>query len=86
MQKMYFSPYSELSWSISPPSMQKFIEDYQQLKSENLDAFFEVKTQWVFERDNPIGNEETRSEMHTRLPLNQLEPIINTMNSHSNQN
>jgi hypothetical protein len=56
------------------------------LKSEKSDAFFEVKTQWVFERDNPIGNEETRSEMHTRLPLNQLEPIINTMNSHSNQN
>lgn len=66
--------------------MQKFIEDYQQLKADNSDAFFEVKTQWVFERDNPIGNEETRSEMRTRLPLNQLEPIINTLHSHSNQN
>ena len=40
----------------------------------------------MFERDNPIGNEETRSEMRTRLPLSQLEPIINTMYSHSNQN
>ena len=31
MQKMYFSPYSELSWSISPPSLQHFIDDYEQL-------------------------------------------------------
>jgi hypothetical protein len=44
MQKMYFSPYSELSWSISPPSLQKFIDDYRQLKSQKSDAFFEVRT------------------------------------------
>ncbi len=86
MQKMYFSPYSELSWSISPPSLQKFIEDYQQLKADTSGAFFEVKTQWVFARDNPIGNEETRQEMRTRLPLEQLEPIISTMLAQSTHN
>jgi hypothetical protein len=43
------------------------------------DAFFEVRTQWVFERDNPIGSEETRQELRSRLPLEKLEPIINTM-------
>lgn len=46
MQKMYFSPYSELSWSISPPSLQKFIEDFDSSSATIMQqtSFFDVKT------------------------------------------
>ena len=56
MQKMYFSPYSEVGWTISPPSLKTFIEDYNQINNLQ-NAFFDVKTLWTFKRDNPIGNE-----------------------------
>ena len=29
MQKLYFSPYSDFEWMISPPSLIKFIDDYR---------------------------------------------------------
>jgi hypothetical protein len=78
MQKMYFSPYSELSWSISPPSLQKFIDDYLALMASTA-TFFEVKTQWTFRRENPIGNEQTGQEIRSRLQISQLQPVIDLL-------
>jgi hypothetical protein len=60
MQKMYFSPYSETQWSISPPSLQKFIDDFNSFKGQDR-AFVDIKSSWQFKRDNPIGNEVTSS-------------------------
>jgi piezo-type mechanosensitive ion channel component 1/2 len=78
MQKMYFSPYSEMGWSISPPSLQKFIDDYNQLQP-SPQSFFEVKTSWSFKRENPIGNEQTGQEIRSRLLISQLQPVIDLL-------
>ena len=75
---MYFSPYSEMGWSISPPSLQKFIDDYNQLQP-SPQSFFEVKTSWSFKRENPIGNEQTGQEIRSRLLISQLQPVIDLL-------
>ena len=68
---MNFSPYSEAEWSISPPSLVKFIEDYRNLEDEPY-AFVEVKSSWSFKRSNPMGNEITQSETKTRMSIKKL--------------
>lgn len=78
MQKMNFSPYSETEWSISPPSLQKFIDDYNMLKSDQF-AFVEVKSSWNFKRSNPMGNEATQSETKTRMSIQKLQPIVDML-------
>lgn len=39
---MQFSPYSENEWSISPPSLQKFIDDFNYYKDDD-NAYVEIK-------------------------------------------
>ncbi|TNV87609.1 hypothetical protein FGO68_gene11570 [Halteria grandinella] len=84
MQKMYFSPYSEYAWQISPPSLQKFISDYNNLKSDQS-AFFDVKAKWVLKRDNPIGNEQATSQLSVRKKIGMLQPIIDALNEHQGE-
>jgi len=65
---MNFSPYSETEWSISPPSLVKFIDDYKNLEGDKF-AFVEVKSSWSFKRKNPMGNEITQSETKTKMSI-----------------
>ena len=68
MQKMSFSPYSETKWSISPPSLKKFIKDFNTFK-EKEDTYVEIKSHWQFKRDNPIGNEIASGTERVRIDL-----------------
>ena len=45
MQKMFFSPYSETTWSISPPSLTKFINDFDNFSNEEK-SYVEIKSEW----------------------------------------
>lgn len=68
MQKMSFSPYSESEWSISPPSLEKFIDDFKKFK-EFDNGYVEIKSSWTFKRDNPIGNEVTNSHSSVKMKI-----------------
>lgn len=56
MQKMYFSPYSETGWEISPPSLEMLITDYESMQNDST-AFVDIKARYSFQRANPIGFE-----------------------------
>ena len=75
---MHFSPYSESEWSISPPSLKKFIDDYNHFKNDPY-AFVEVKSNWLFKRNNPVGNEATASEFKSRMSILKLQPIVSML-------
>ena len=68
MQKMSFSPYSESEWSISPPSLDKFIADFRRFKEQD-NAYVEIKSTWQFRRDFPIGNEVTNHHSTMRMRI-----------------
>jgi hypothetical protein len=85
MQKMSFSPYSESEWSISPPSLDKFVADFRRFKQQD-NAYVELKSTWQFKRDFPMGMELTTSHNSVKMRIDEFQPIINLLTGRTPQN
>lgn len=68
---MRFSPYSEQEWSISPPSLQKFIQEYNE-DNNNNQSYIDVRSIWSFRRNDPMGNEVTMADTTSRMKASRL--------------
>ena len=79
MEKMKFSPYSEYAWDITPPSLDKFTEDFQQ--AINTGGQFTITSAWTFNRDYPIGYEDAGNSLTTTMNATDFAPIIELLNS-----
>ena len=61
MQKLQFNTYAESQWTISPPSLKRFINDFKSVsKDPSKEAsIVNFRAYWSFNRDNPTGKEKT---------------------------
>ena len=66
MQKVEFSPYSETEWTISPPSMKKFISDFDNIVDVE-GSYVDIRVQWSFYRENLLGTETATGYNEVRI-------------------
>jgi len=81
MQKLQFNTYSDNQWTISPPSLKKFIKDFKTVTKDVNDELNIVnfKAEWSFVRKNPIGKETTKGNKIIPLSKKDMVPIINML-------
>lgn len=53
LQAVAFNTYSDFQWQVSKPALAALLYDFEADKGEN----FQITAEWLFTRDNPIGNE-----------------------------
>jgi len=78
MQKLQFNTYSDNQWTISPPSLKKFIKDFKTVTKDVEDdlSIVNFKAEWSFVRKNPIGKETTKGTKVIPLSKKDMLPII----------
>ena len=78
MQKIQFNTYSDSQWTISPPSLKRFINDFNNsAKDAGQDVpILNFKAVWTFKRDNPTGKEKTEGRKVIPLTKKDMLPII----------
>jgi hypothetical protein len=78
MQKLQFNTYSDNQWTISPPSLKRFINDFKALaKDKPPDAeVVNFRAQWNFVRQNPPGKEKTEGRKVIGLSQKDFLPVI----------
>lgn len=78
MEKVQFNTYSDNQWTISPPSLRRFINDFK-TTSKDKDVESQVlnfRAQWMLQRDNPIGKEKTVGYKTVALSKQDFMPVI----------
>lgn len=63
--------------------MNKLVNDYYKFYADPY-SYVDVKSQWQFQRDNPVGSEVSSGNRRVRLDISELQPIIDLMTSSSN--
>lgn len=60
MQKLQFNTYSDTQWSISPPSLRRFINDFNvAARDQPPEApILNFKSSWTLKRGSPVGKEK----------------------------
>jgi len=78
MQKIQFNTYSDSQLTISPPSLKRFINDFNYAaKDLGQDVpIINFKAVWTFKRDNPTGKEKTEGRKEIALTKKDMLPII----------
>jgi hypothetical protein len=78
MQKLQFNTYSDTQWTISPPSLKRFIQDFNiQSKGKSDDTeIIRFKADWKLKRDNPIGKEQASGRKEIGLTKGNFTSII----------
>ena len=86
MQKLQFTSYSESQWSISPPSLKRFINDFKTAaKDKAADAdMINFKSSWMFIRDNPTGKEKPEGKKTVALSKRDCMPLIKMLEKDNN--
>lgn len=85
MQKMQFSPFSETSWTISPPMLEKFIKDFDDI-DDAQGAYITVRGKWIFNRENPVGAETASGESIVKIPTHELTGVVNVIKTRGQNN
>jgi len=78
MQKLQFNTYSETQWTISPPSLKKFINDFKSISKDKTKEteIVNFKAQWTFTRGQPTGTEKTEGQKIIALSKKDFLPVI----------
>ena len=78
MQKLQFNAYSDTQWAISPPSLRRFISDFNAAAKDALPEtpIINYRAQWTFRRENPVGKERAEGTRVIPLFKRDLQPII----------
>ncbi len=78
MQKIQFTTYSDSQWTISPPSLRRFIKDFKAVSKDksNEIQMIRFKSRWTFVRDNPVGKEKVEGEQIVILSKKDFLPVI----------
>ena len=74
MQKLQFTSYSESQWTISPPSLKRFITDFKNVaKDQALDAeIINFKSSWTFTRDKRLAESDEACEHFVHKTLDAM--------------
>jgi hypothetical protein len=86
MEKLQFTSYSESQWTISPPSLKRFIADFRNVaKDQPLDAeMIYFKSSWTFNRDHPAGKEKPEGKKVVALSKKDCLPLIKMLEKDNN--
>lgn len=77
MQKMTFNTFSDVQWTISPPSLKSFIKDFQNVAKTKSDdeKLVNFIVSWEFLRKFPIGKEKTQGKNVVALTKRDIIPV-----------
>lgn len=77
MQKVVFNTFSDVQWTISPPSLKSFIKDFQNVAAGKSDdeKLVNFILHWEFQRDFPVGKERTAGVNKVSLTKQDIVPV-----------
>lgn len=78
MQKLQFNTYSESQWTISPPALRRFIQDFKLMSKDKANdaVMVNFKAKWTFLRDFPLSKEKVEGGKVIALTKLDLLPVI----------
>lgn len=79
MQAVAFNTYSDFQWQVSKPALAALLYDFEAEKGEN----FQITAEWLFVRDNPIGNEQAKGRNSVRVSKEKLKPVFDAIKNKS---
>lgn len=79
MQAVAFNTYSDFQWLVSKPALAALLSDFEADTGEN----FQITAEWIFTRDNPIGNEQAKGRNSVRVTKEKLKPVFDAIKNKS---
>jgi hypothetical protein len=86
MQKLQFNTYSENQWTISPPSLRRFLADFQEASKDKShdDEMVNFKAKWQLVREFPLGKEKAEGSKTVALSKKDFEPVLRMIKKDNN--
>lgn len=65
-------------WTISPPSLRRFLSDFHEVAKDKPDDFdiIKFKSELTFVREFPVGKEKSLGKREILLKKKDVEPVI----------